>query len=181
MDDMTPEPSNRWTSWLSRLLILATIGLNVGCDQVSKTLVRQHVDAHAHIQVLGSFITLTHVQNTGAFLSLGNSLPDFLRHVLLTLVPIGILAIALVYLLVKSRLTLATWLGASFMIGGGIGNLYDRVRYGSVTDFLHMKVSIFQTGIFNVADMSIMAGMAILLLSGTRKKPAPIPMPTAIP
>jgi signal peptidase II len=177
MVESKPAPVNRWTIWMSRFLILATIGLNIGCDQVSKNLVRQHVDAHATIPVLGSFITLTHVQNTGAFLSLGNSLPDFLRHVLLTVLPIGFLALALVYLLVKSRLSLATWLGASLMIGGGIGNIYDRVKYGSVTDFLHMKVSIFQTGIFNVADMSIMAGMALLIFSGIGKKPAPHPLP----
>jgi signal peptidase II len=159
-----------WTRLLSRLLILGIIGINVGCDQVSKSLVREHVHANAYIPVLGSYLTLTHVQNTGAFLSLGNTLPHFLRHLLLTFLPIALLAIAFFYLMFKSRLSRPTLVGASLMIGGGMGNLYDRVLYGSVTDFLHLKFMFLQTGIFNVADMSIMFGLGILILSNTRRR-----------
>lgn len=54
--------------------------------------------------------------------------------------------------------------GISFIIGGGIGNLYDRMWYGSVTDFMHINFTIFQTGIFNMADVSIMTGMFIILI-----------------
>ena len=50
-----------------------------------------------------------------------------------------------------------------FIIGGGIGNIYDRFVYGSVTDFFHIDFVIFQTGIFNMADVSVMVGMFILL------------------
>jgi signal peptidase II len=53
--------------------------------------------------------------------------------------------------------------GAAFVIGGGIGNLYDRIMFGSVTDFLHIDFVIFQTGIFNFADVSIMIGMAMII------------------
>lgn len=59
-------------------------------------------------------------------------------------------------------------MGISFVIGGGIGNLYDRVLYGSVTDFMHLKFGIFQTGIFNMADVSIMLGMLIIVSSFVR-------------
>jgi signal peptidase II len=55
-------------------------------------------------------------------------------------------------------------IGLCFVIGGGVGNLFDRILYGSVTDFLYLKFGIFQTGIFNMADVSIMAGMSIILL-----------------
>jgi signal peptidase II len=54
-------------------------------------------------------------------------------------------------------------IGASFVIGGGIGNMIDRILHGSVTDFLHLKIGSFQTGIFNMADVSIMIGMAFLI------------------
>ena len=50
------------------------------------------------------------------------------------------------------------------IIGGGIGNLYDRVVFGRVTDFLHMNFHFFQTGVFNMADVSIMTGTFIMLL-----------------
>jgi signal peptidase II len=51
-----------------------------------------------------------------------------------------------------------------FLIGGGIGNIYDRIKFGSVTDFLHIDFILFRTGIFNLADVSIMIGIGILLL-----------------
>lgn len=55
-------------------------------------------------------------------------------------------------------------IGVCFLIGGGIGNIYDRIVYGSVTDFLHMDFVLFKTGIFNMADVSIMTGIGLLLL-----------------
>ena len=56
-------------------------------------------------------------------------------------------------------------IGLSFIIGGGIGNIYDRIVHGSVTDFLHIDLGLFRTGIFNMADVSIMVGMGIVLFS----------------
>jgi signal peptidase II len=55
-------------------------------------------------------------------------------------------------------------IGWCFVIGGGTGNLYDRIIHGSVTDFLHLDLRLFQTGIFNMADVSIMTGMFIIIL-----------------
>jgi len=54
--------------------------------------------------------------------------------------------------------------GISFVLGGGIGNMYDRIVHGSVTDFMHIDFIIFQTGIFNMADVSIMMGMFLILI-----------------
>ena len=54
-------------------------------------------------------------------------------------------------------------LAFAFVIGGGIGNLIDRIAYGSVTDFLLIKLGMFKTGIFNMADMSVTTGVLILL------------------
>lgn len=53
--------------------------------------------------------------------------------------------------------------GWCFVIGGGIGNLADRIIHGSVTDFLHLDLGVLQTGIFNFADVSIMAGLMMIL------------------
>jgi len=54
--------------------------------------------------------------------------------------------------------------GMCFLIGGGIGNIADRMIYGSVTDFLHLTFGALQTGIFNMADVSIMMGILLILL-----------------
>ena len=63
-----------------------------------------------------------------------------------------------------------TILGICFVVGGGFGNIYDRLVYGSVTDFLQMNFVIVQTGIFNMADVSIMAGMFMILLEAYLKQ-----------
>ena len=56
-------------------------------------------------------------------------------------------------------------MGICFMVGGGIGNIYDRVIYGSVTDFLHIDFVLFQTGVFNLADVSIMIGLFMVIVA----------------
>jgi len=63
--------------------------------------------------------------------------------------------------------------GLCFVIGGWVGNLFDRVLYGSVTDFLFIKVGIFETGIFNLADVSIMTGMFLIFLQFFIKQDRP--------
>ncbi|MBP6411527.1 MAG: signal peptidase II, partial [Pseudarcicella sp.] len=77
-----------------------------------------------------------------------------------------------VYMLyfVFTKTDLSKWMvfAISCIIGGGLANLYDRLKFGSVTDFLHINFVVFdlQTGVFNVADMSIMLGMFIFLFNG---------------
>jgi signal peptidase II len=131
------------------------VGVNIGCDQVSKNIVRKNVYFYDNIQLLGKHLTLTKVENSGAFLSLGATLPDFAKTLFLLTLPVIALILGLVFLLFKSDLSNQKLVGLCFIIGGGIGNLFDRWQYGSVTDFLHIQVGIFQTGIFNLADVSI--------------------------
>jgi signal peptidase II len=58
----------------------------------------------------------------------------------------------------------------AFVIGGGIGNLWDRVAYGSVTDFFQIKIGFFKTGIFNMADVSVSCGVLFILFLLIRKQ-----------
>jgi signal peptidase II len=152
------------SDFLTRTIIILTILLfSVGCDQVSKTIVRKHLSKHETIGLLDNHLTLLKVENTGAFLSLGTGLGQPYKFIVLTLFPVITLLFALFYLFTKNEMTKITTLGVCFFIGGGIGNLYDRLLYGSVTDFLHLDFGIFQTGIFNVADLSITTGVFIVL------------------
>ncbi|CAN5288695.1 signal peptidase II [soil metagenome] len=151
-------------------VILAILALNIGCDQISKFLVRKNMRYDDHIGFLHDHLTLSKVENTGAFLSLGDTLSNPYRFILLTLLPALALGFGLVYILVKSNISKVNLLGIIFILGGGIGNLYDRIVHGSVTDFLHIDFVIFQTGIFNVADMSIMAGMFMILINSWMKQ-----------
>ena len=149
---------------LRALVITLLLVVNIGCDQISKKVVRQSIAYHEIIP-LNDFITLTKVEDTGAFLSAGASLAKPMRIALLAILPIVALFFGLWYIFNKQELTKSMLCGLTFMIGGGIGNLYDRIAYGSVTDFLHVDFVLFETGIFNLADVSIMIGMAIILVS----------------
>jgi signal peptidase II len=136
---------------------------DISCDRITKHIVRQKMDYHEQISVLDHYVTLVRVENKGAFLSMGNSLPKPVNVILLTILPVIVLGFALYYLFTKTNLTRLVIAGICLIIGGGIGNLYDRIVFGSVTDFMHIDFVLFQTGIFNVADMSIMAGMFLVL------------------
>ena len=154
------------------ILILLVITANIGCDQFSKKIVKRSVLPYETIRVLNDHLTVTRVENSGAFLSAGDSMSKTSKQIFLTLIPIIAMILGLVYLFLKpvsgNMLT-----GLCFVIGGGLGNLFDRIMYGSVTDFLFVKVGIFETGIFNLADVSIMTGMLLIFLQFFTRKVRP--------
>ncbi len=149
---------------IRNLFISAIILCNVGCDQVSKSIVRKEMSEGESFSFINQHFTIYKVENTGAFLSLGNSLPFIVKFILLSLLPILVILGGTYVLMAKTNLPKRTLLGFCFVIGGGIGNLCDRVIYGSVTDFMHVNFGLFQTGIFNMADVSIMIGLGVILL-----------------
>ncbi len=157
---------------LKFIFLLLIVLLNFGCDQVSKTIVRQKIDYNENISLLKNHVTLTKVENTGAFLSAGDDLPEFIRFILLSILPILVMAFGLYYLFTQANLPRVLQLGICFLVGGGIGNIYDRIKFGSVTDFVHIDFVLFRTGIFNFADISIMIGIGILFVQSFFRKRA---------
>lgn len=144
-------------------MILVLVLCNVGCDQVSKFIVRREVSYSDRISVFKDYITIVKVENTGAFLSVGTSLPVYIKFIFLTVLPILVIFYALYWLLTKTRTPNLVVVGSCFLIGGGIGNLFDRLLFGSVTDFFHINFVLFQTGVFNMADVSIVFGISLIL------------------
>ena len=154
---------------LRTLFVLFLLISNVGCDQFTKGIARQKIEYHEQISLIKNYLTLTKIENTGAFLSVGNNLPEPLKTILLTISPLIILIAALFYVLRVKHLSNLSIAGICCVIGGGIGNIYDRIQYGSVTDFLHVDLVVFQTGVFNMADVSIMMGMCMILIDLYRR------------
>lgn len=154
-------------------LIVLILAANIGCDQVSKHVVRQRMDYFEKIYLMNHHLTVTKVENTGAFLSLGNEMDPRLKVWLLTILPLVILLGAFVFVFARKDLSLITLTGLCFFIGGGAGNIFDRVLFGSVTDFLHIDFGIFQTGVFNMADVSIMVGSGLLIWGTTGSSTVP--------
>jgi signal peptidase II len=149
---------------LKTLAIVTVLISNIGCDQISKSIVRERIGYDEQIILINNCFTLTKIENTGAFLSLGGTLPEPIKSLLLTILPLIALGFGCIYLMVKRNLSRLSLLGISFALGGGIGNVYDRAIYGSVTDFMHIDFYLFQTGIFNMADVSIMIGLSFILI-----------------
>jgi len=144
--------------------LLLIVALNLGCDQVSKVIARKSIEPYEQITIIKDRFILTKVENAGAFLSTGSNLPEFVRVILLTILPVAVLVYGLWFLYSNKNISRLMQVGICFLIGGGIGNVFDRIVYGSVTDFLHMDFVLFRTGIFNMADVSIMVGIGLLLM-----------------
>jgi signal peptidase II len=158
---------------LSRLLLLLIICCNIGCDQITKSIIRKELSSQDQLKLFNDHLTVLKVENFGAFLSYGDHLPESVKFTLLSLFPLLILTYALYHLLrypISGKLY-AT--GLCFVIGGGVGNLYDRMSYGSVTDFLHLEMGVFETGIFNMADVSISIGILMLIIEVYRRRKEP--------
>jgi len=151
--------------------IILTIVLTIAVDQISKIIVRTYVVPSERSNIIGTYFTLHNVENVGAFLGMGSDLSPLLKLILLLILPIVVLSFVTYHIFKdKSLDTLSVFAFAS-IIGGGIANVFDRVVYGSVTDFFHIDLGgVFRTGIFNMADLSVTTGMILLLLVSFKKK-----------
>ena len=144
-------------------LVLVIMLVNVGCDQYSKQYAKTHFTDGKTRSYLGNMFKLSFVENEGAFLSLGSDLPEKQRHWALKVFPVIILIALFLYTLFSKELVRAQVIAFSFILGGGISNIYDRVLYNRVVDFMNMGIGDLRTGIFNFADVSIMIGLGIML------------------
>ena len=150
--------------------------LTVGCDQGTKALARSYLKGGNVVSLLGGVLVMRYVENQGAFLSLGAWLPGPVRRAVFIAFPIVIMAGLIVYLARKKDIRAMLAAGFSFVAGGGIGNLLDRVIHnGRVGDFLNVGLGSFRTGIFNVADLSILLGCLLLIIDSARPKGTVVP------
>jgi signal peptidase II len=151
---------------ISRRIILAVIILvTIAIDQQTKMMARASLK-NAFPRHYAGVLTLVYTENPGAFLSLGENLPANVRHLVFDgLVSIGLLVAA--FVLFTGRMQPGPDdVAIAFIIGGGVGNLIDRLRLGGrVTDFLFLAAGPVHTGVFNVADMAITGGVLWLALS----------------
>jgi len=135
-------------------------------DLYTKYLI-QNAFAYGEQLPLTSFFDLVHYHNQGAafgFLADAGGLQKWL------LAAISIIAIiVMTYLIGKYRTEKLFCTGLSLVLGGAIGNLYDRVTLGYVVDFLNFHINNLYWPAFNVADSAICVGVALLLLDSFKK------------
>jgi signal peptidase II len=144
--------------------IIVLIVVNIALDQISKVLVRNYVAAKSQSQIIGDYFTLHNVENKGAFLGVGSDLNPTVKIIVLLILPVIVLGFVTRHLFREKSMDRLSLIGFTCIIGGGIANVFDRIVYGSVTDFFHIDLGgVFRTGIFNVADMSVTFGMILIV------------------
>ncbi len=147
------------------LLFLVILVVCIGCDQTTKRIAESTLEA-SPILFAGDLVRFELAHNSGGFLSVGSGLSSELRGLIfLILVPLVLAAVCLGAL--RSGFT-SGWsmVGLGCMAGGGLGNWLDRLTNGgAVTDFLQLGLGPLRTGLFNLADVFIIAGVGVLLLA----------------
>lgn len=149
---------------LLRLLYVLTSATVLVLDQATKLMVVSRLTLHSTLPVVPGFFHLTLVYNRGALFGLFHGMADPWRSALFTVVPLGAIAIVLLF---QYRTTLhdpLTQGGLALILGGAAGNLADRVRLGYVVDFLDVFIGEHHWPAFNVADSAICCGVGLLVL-----------------
>ncbi len=130
-------------------------------DQGTKFLIIKYLKAFESIEIF-SFLHIVNVRNTGAAFGI---LQDMNNNFFIIISVIAIIFV--IYLLKKNAYN---FIGLSLILGGALGNLIDRVRYGKVVDFIDFSIGTFHWPAFNIADSSLTTGIGIILLTSLLKK-----------
>jgi signal peptidase II len=138
---------------------------------------------HQSRSVIDGLFDITYVRNTGAAFGLFASVDSSLKAILLNSIAVLVFVIVSAYALRSPHKSVRLQIGFALILGGAVGNLLDRVRFGYVVDFLDFFVSGHHWPAFNVADSAICIGVGLLFLDMLRseetKTPAPSPPPAA--
>ena len=133
-------------------------------DRWTKRLVAAHIAMYTHIQVIPGFFRITHTENTGAAFSLFADSPSHWKTAMLISFSVLAMIVVSVLLWKQSRALTMTGIALSLILGGAVGNLWDRVASGRVVDFLLFYVKTYQWPVFNLADSAIVVGASLLVL-----------------
>jgi signal peptidase II len=157
---------------MRRYLVLLIVPLVFFLDRWTKLLIIQELPFGGHIDVT-SFFSIVHARNYGGAFSLLSQHPYAkLIFTVLPLLIIGMLAFVVIFY----RMQFSKMLSLTCILSGAIGNIYDRISYGNVVDFLDVYYGDYHWPAFNVADISISFGICfwlyVELLSSRKKKAA---------
>ncbi|MGA2641459.1 MAG: signal peptidase II [Spirochaetia bacterium] len=153
------------------IVALLLVCAAAGWDQGTKLAARAWLAGQPAVLLVDRVLVLRYAENEGAFLSLGAGFSRPVRTVSFIAFPLVVLGCMILYLMRRGGMGWGTLVGFSLIVGGGAGNLIDRLfRDGRVSDFVMIGIGGIHTGVFNFADLSVLAGCIVLLFSpGTEK------------
>ena len=147
------------------LLILLTLLSCIGCDQITKAIAESHLPRARVLSFAGDTLRLDYAENKGAILTFEHSLPKRWRGAAFSAAVALVSGSLILCLLLIPALRPLSVLGLSLTSGGISSNLFDRIAFGYVVDFLNVGWGGFRSGIFNVADAAIIIGLWLFVLS----------------
>ena len=156
-------------NWRGLLLVISALILVL--DRFTKNWVSHHIEEGNAITIIPRVFRISHVQNPGAAFSMfsDSPSPERTRWILIAFSLLAAAVVLGVLLRIGRRLTM-TSLAMALVLGGAIGNAWDRIRYGTVVDFLEVHIVHYHWPDFNVADSAIVIGGILLLLDALFRK-----------
>jgi len=129
-------------------------------DILSKNFIQNKIMYGEQVEIT-SFLSLVHFQNTGAAFSFLSDQGGWQRYFLIAISLLAVLYIP--WLINQYKKNILIVIGLLLILGGAIGNLYDRISYGYVIDFIYLHIDEFYWPAFNVADSAISLGVLLFL------------------
>ncbi len=167
---MTWTPPRRlpWLLLISALIFTA--------DRLTKNWVGAHVRMGGAIPVIPHVLRITHWTNEGAAFSLfaNSASPHTVRWSLIAFTAVAALVVLILMIRMGSRINITT-VALALIFAGALGNVHDRILYGSVVDFIEVHIFSYHWPDFNVADSSVVTGACLLFLESLlpHKNPTP--------
>jgi signal peptidase II len=139
-------------------------------DRVTKRIIESHVSFVASHKVIPGFFEIVHSENRGVAFGIFNDSTSAWRTTLLIIASLGAVVLVSVMLWNAQRLDRFSRWGFALILGGAAGNVFDRIVWGRVTDFLLFYIGTYQWPAFNVADSAIVVGSGLLLIDLLRPR-----------
>jgi len=141
-----------------------------GFDRITKDFAQKKLSVTHPVSFLNDFFRIQYAENPGGMLSIGANLPGQLRTILFVIFVGVVLSTLIVYIIKAHNLSSTQLVGLLLFVSGGIGNLIDRlVNNGAGIDFMNIGIGSLRTGIFNFADIFIMAGAFIVITASMKE------------
>jgi signal peptidase II len=153
----------------ARLLYFVLVFAVLALDRWTKWLIDRQVLLNQTISVIDGFFNITYVRNTGVAFGILDPIRSPLKSTLLALLTIGAATGVIIYSWRTPAGHRLLQLALSLILAGALGNLYDRLHYGYVIDFIEVYFRDYRWPSFNVADSAITIGVALLALEIFRK------------
>jgi signal peptidase II len=148
------------------LLVAATLAF----DRWTKALIQKRFDLNASMSVIDGFFNITYVRNTGVAFGIFSSISSPAKSVLLSVFTACAAVVVITFSVRTPAHNRLLQIALSLVLGGALGNLYDRLAYGYVVDFLELYVGSYHWPSFNVADSAISIGVALLAIEIIRNE-----------